>query len=103
VEALREGQSVAQVAAERGVALEDVVEALLEEPREHLAQAVEEGQMTQEEADERLIEIESHITEHLQQPWLPREWGRGRGHGERFGQSQNRGVSNPIEVPAPSY
>jgi polyhydroxyalkanoate synthesis regulator phasin len=68
VAAMRDGKSVADVAAEQGVALEDVVEALLAGPREHLEEAVAEGRITQEEADERLAEMEQHINERLQEP-----------------------------------
>ncbi len=77
---LGEGKSVADVAAERGVALETVVEALLDARREALAEAVAAGRLTQEEADQRLAEMEERITEHLQQvnP-VRRMWTTGRG------------------------
>jgi len=92
IAALRDGQSVAQVAEEQGVALETVVEALLAPRREALAQQVAEGKLTQAEADEMLAEMEAKITERLQAPWQPGKMlgdgGEGQATGARMGGGQ---------------
>jgi lambda repressor-like predicted transcriptional regulator len=83
--ALRDGRSVADLAAEKGVALDTVVEALLAPRREALAQRVAAGNLTQAEADARLAQMEESITNRLQQPWKPGGMlGRG-GMGGRMG------------------
>jgi|GEM_PF-1779507 len=69
--ALQDGKSVADLAAEKGVALDTIVEALLAPRREALATAVANGRITQERADTMLAEMQENITEHLQQPGLP--------------------------------
>ncbi len=63
--ALRDGQTVAEIAEEQGVELEDVVDAVLADAEEKMAQAVENGQLTQEEADEKLANLAENITEHF--------------------------------------
>ena len=70
VTALRDGKSVAHLAQEKGVALDQVVEALLSPQREALAQAVANGKLTQAEADAKLAQMQERITERLQQPGL---------------------------------
>jgi lambda repressor-like predicted transcriptional regulator len=67
--ALQDGKTVAQVAEEKGVALETVVEALLAPRREALAERVAEGNLTQEQADTMLAEIQENLTNRLQQTW----------------------------------
>jgi prolyl-tRNA editing enzyme YbaK/EbsC (Cys-tRNA(Pro) deacylase) len=88
-EALRGGESVADLAEEAGVPLDDVVDALLAEAEERLAEAVEDGRLTQDEADEKLEQLEERVREHLEtspqdrRPPMPMRRG-GRG-GEWFG------------------
>ncbi|WP_369256802.1 hypothetical protein [Geodermatophilus amargosae] len=71
--------SLASVAEAQGVAVEDLVAVLLEGPREGIATAVEEGRLTQEEADERLADVETRIRELVQSTDLggPRDGWRG--------------------------
>jgi lambda repressor-like predicted transcriptional regulator len=69
--ALREGRSVADLATEKGVALDTIVEALMAPRRDALAQAVANGRLTQEQADSMLAEMQENIIEHLNQPGLP--------------------------------
>ena len=101
---LRAGQSVAEVAEGQGVALETVVEALLAERQEALEQAVAEGRLTQEEADEMLAEMAEQITARLEEA-LPfdrmRPGGRtGSGWGRRGCDGGDRDRPLPLRAPA---
>lgn len=60
--ALDEGQTIAQVAEANGVAVDTVIDAMVDEKAEKLAEKVESGRITQEEADEKLAELEERIT-----------------------------------------
>ena len=75
--ALADGQTVAEIAADHGVERQAVVDALTAQAEEFLADAVADGRITQEEADEKLAEaatrIESMVDGEI-------EFG-GRGHG----------------------
>lgn len=75
---LRGGKSLAQVAEEQGVALEQLTSALRQAAEERLAQAVESGRLTQEEADGKKAQIAERIADAVQREGLPRP---GRGHG----------------------
>jgi hypothetical protein len=61
-DALVSGQTIAEVAEANGVAVADVVAAMVADAQEHLAEAVADGRLTQEEADERAADIEERIT-----------------------------------------
>lgn len=60
-----DGTTLAQVAEDQGVAVEDLVAALVEAHEEKIAQAVEDGRLSQEEADERLADVEERVTERV--------------------------------------
>jgi hypothetical protein len=76
-----EGATLASVAEAQGVDVQVVIDALVDEAEEHLAQAVEDGRLTQEEADEKLAELEARITERVNSD----EAGPGFGFGRRGG------------------
>jgi hypothetical protein len=82
---LQAGKSIADVAADQGVALEEIEKALLDKLSEHLAEKVANGDLTQEEADARLEEAKTRISEHLNQTFDGDGPGRfgGKGHGPR--------------------
>ncbi len=61
-ERLHGGETVADIAAEQGVAIDDVIDALVSKAEERLTDAVDNERFTQEEADERLAGIEERIT-----------------------------------------
>ncbi len=61
--------SIADVAANHGVDVDTVIEALVTARSEHLAQKVADGELTQDEADERLAELETKITEKVNSPF----------------------------------
>ncbi len=78
-----DGASLASVAEDQGVAVEDVVAALTAEVQEHIADAVADGDLTQEQADERTADLETWITERVNSTGGddggPRGWWGHRG------------------------
>lgn len=50
---LRSGKTIAQVAQEKGVDVQTVIDAIVADMRQHLAQGVQDGRLTQAQADER--------------------------------------------------
>jgi polyhydroxyalkanoate synthesis regulator phasin len=83
-----DGATLATVAEDRGVDVQTVVDALAADVRERVAEAVEEGRLTQEQADQRLADLEQQVTD-----WVnadgDRPWGGGHrggwGHHDRDG------------------
>lgn len=73
---LRSGKSLADVAADKGVPLEELTAALRAEAVKRLDEAVAEGRLTRAEADRRKAVLDGHLAKAVQ-----REGGRGRGHG----------------------
>jgi hypothetical protein len=73
-----DGTSLAGVAEAQGVDVDTLVEALVQAQQERIEQAVEDGRITQAEADERLADLEARVTERVtsENPRL----GRGGGH-----------------------
>lgn len=61
-----DGATLAQVAEDHGVAVDTVVQALVAAEQERIAQAVADGRITQEQADERLADLEQRITDRVQ-------------------------------------
>ncbi len=72
---LRSGKTLAEVAADKGVDVQVVIDALAAEAKAHLDQKVADGDMTQEEADERLAELTERITDRVNN-------GDGSSHGK---------------------
>ena len=85
VAALRDGQTMAQVAEAQGVTLDTLVEALLAPRRATLAEKVAAGELTQTEADELLTRMRETMTTRLQQNWQPGGMGMSRMGGGRMG------------------
>jgi hypothetical protein len=77
--ALQGGQSIADVAKDKGVDVQKVTDALVAEAKTRLDQAVTNGRLTQAEADTRLAEITTKITELVNTPGdeLPKRGRRG--------------------------
>jgi hypothetical protein len=80
--ALRDGQTIAEIAEANGVDVQVVIDAMVAEAQEHLAEKVAAGEMTQEEADEKLANLEERITERVNSDEPPR-FGPGRPGGPR--------------------
>jgi uncharacterized protein (DUF433 family) len=62
LDALRDGRTIAEVAEEHGVDVDAVIEAIVAALQERLDDAVENGWITQDEADERAAELEDEAT-----------------------------------------
>ena len=78
-EALRaDDTSLADVAGQQGVEVATLVDALVAAQQERVDQAVEDGDLTQEQADERLADLEERVTERVNSD----DWGH-RGPGGR--------------------
>lgn len=88
--AVEDGRTLAEVAAEQGVAVETVVDAIVAAQQERIAEEVAEGELTQEQADELLADAEERVTA-LVDGELPARpgWhgggGRHHGHGPESG------------------
>ena len=76
-EALRDGTTLAEVAEKQGIEVQKVIDALVAELSEHLDERVADGELTREQADERLAEGTDQITELVQEGGRPH---RFRGH-----------------------
>jgi hypothetical protein len=83
--ALAEGKTVAEVAAEQSVSLEDLVAALVAWRADDLSQAVADGRLTQEQADWMLKEMSEHLTWRLENMGFGGAGGYGGGCGMRGG------------------
>jgi len=75
IAALQEGKTFAQIAQEAGVAQQAIVDAFLADREAALVQAVADGRLTQEQADQMLAEMAEHVSERLNQTWTPRSFG----------------------------
>lgn len=76
-EALEGGSSVADVAAERGVEVQVVIDALVADAESQLDEAVADGRLTEDEAATRLAEVTERITEFINGEIELRERGFG--------------------------
>ncbi len=59
------GTTLAELADQQGVEVADLIDALVAEAEEHIAEHVADGDLTQAEADERLVDLEQHITDRV--------------------------------------
>ncbi|MFC2023231.1 hypothetical protein ACFLT5_00670 [Chloroflexota bacterium] len=66
---LRDGQSIADLAATKGVEVQDIADAYLGQLRETLAQAVADGKLTQERADWMLEQASENALDLLNNTW----------------------------------
>ena len=82
---LQAGKSVADLAQEKGVALDKVVDAILAERAETLKQAVSNGYITQQQADTILSDLKENLPQMLEAKWGAGGMGFGGPHGFRRG------------------
>ena len=61
--ALRSGQSIAQVARSRNVDVQKVIDAIVADARQRIAEKVQSGDLTQAQADERLANLTQRVTD----------------------------------------
>jgi polyhydroxyalkanoate synthesis regulator phasin len=78
--ALRDGQTIAQVAESKGIDVQVVIDALIADATTRIDEKVAAGDLTQEEADARLAELTERITERVNNTMPARGEGGGR-HG----------------------
>jgi len=83
--ALDDGQTPAEVAEANGVSRADLVDAIVADITAHIEQGVEDGHLTQAEADERLADVEAHA-EAIVDGERPEGMGPGRGGPPPFGE-----------------
>lgn len=88
-EAVRAGieadQTLAEIAEANGVSEDELIGAIEADVEAHVAEAVENGRITQEQADEKLADLTDTITERVNTPPSERPEREGRGHRGRFG------------------
>lgn len=72
-------QTLVEIAADAGVTEADLIAAFEAEAADRLATAVENGRITQEEADEKLAELSTNIAERVNTPPSERPERPGRG------------------------
>lgn len=84
--AVESGKTIAQIAADQNVDVQVVIDALTAQATTHFAEEVASGELTQAEADVKLAELETRITDMVNNP-RPADGGRGpggrEGHGPR--------------------
>lgn len=73
---LRDGASLADVAAAHGVDVQVVIDAIVARASERLDQAVEDGRLTDEQAADRLAELTERVTDMVERP-MPQRPGAG--------------------------
>jgi len=78
---LRSGRTIAEVAAERGVDVQTVIDAMVGELRTRLEERVAAGDLTQEQVDEKLAEATERITEQVDESMPTRPAGPRGGRG----------------------
>ncbi len=87
---LQAGKTIVQVAGEKGVAVETIVEAFVTLRAERLAELVANGQLTQEQADAMRVAMRANVTARLSEAWTPR--GPGQGTGPGYADQEGDGV-----------
>lgn len=95
------GRSLAEIAADQNVSVDVVVDALVDDVEAHLTEKVAEGDLTQEEADERLASAEERAADKVEA--IPGEDGeRGsRGHrnrGDRTGADSDGAIDDAADA-----
>ncbi len=66
---LQNGKSIADVAKEKGVDTQTIVDAYMAQVKEKLDEAVADGRITQKQADYQLQQIEQRVTDQLDNTW----------------------------------
>lgn len=96
---LHEGATLADVATANGVEIDAVIEAIVADAEERLAQAVADGRLTQAEADEKAAELTERVTTRVNEGRPERPEGDGEG-GRRGPRGPRPGGDAPAEQPA---
>ncbi len=94
VATLKTGKTIANVAAEKGVALDKIVDAFIAPRVNTLNSAVASGRITQAQADAMIAAMKANVTAQLNAPFTPRGYGDGTcdGTGASFVDANGDGV-----------
>lgn len=84
--ALDGGQTLAQVASDKGVSVQVVIDALVASATNHINEEVTSGEITQAEADQKLADLTQRVTDRVNNP-RPEGGPRG-GHGPKGGPAE---------------
>jgi polyhydroxyalkanoate synthesis regulator phasin len=72
---LQGGKSIADVAGEKGVDVQNIVDAYIAQVQERLDEAVADGRITQNQADWQLEQVEERVHDQLNSTWEDHSWG----------------------------
>lgn len=97
-DAISNGQTLAQLAEANGSSAEELVEAMLADIKSHVDEKVAAGEITQEQADERLAKAEEHITEFVNNTPEPGSRRPGGRPGRPGGPGGPGGVDAPVDA-----
>lgn len=95
---LHAGKSLASIAESKGVAVQKVIDAIVAEVKAHVAEEVASGELTQAEADAKLADVTSKVTEMVNSTRPARGEGDhrgGRGGHGRHGRGEMGGNNLP--------
>ncbi|MCE9620793.1 MAG: hypothetical protein K8R99_00435 [Actinomycetia bacterium] len=95
-DAISNGQTLAQLAEAKGSSAAELVDAILADIKSHMDEKVAAGDLTQEEADAKLAEAETRVTEFVNNTKPPK--GGPGGPGRQGGPAG--GVDAPADAPA---
>lgn len=89
---LRQGKSLAQVASDHGVSREDLKNALLDAARANANTLVQQGVLTQDEAERAITDVQNNLDTLLDKTGMGGFWGHGwhRGFGHGWFKDWNR-------------
>jgi len=93
--ALQGGQTLVQVAQDKGVAVDTLITKLVDAEKTRIAQAVTDGKLTQAQADERLADLKAEITERVNST----RTAHGDGDGDSDTDEPASGTQAPTPVP----
>jgi len=82
---LQNGKSIAEVAKEKGVDTQVIVDAYVAQVKENLDKAVADGNITQKQADWQLERVKENVTDQLDNTWSRGGSGGGGRHGGMMG------------------
>jgi ribosomal protein S20 len=84
---LRDGKTIAQVAQDRNVDKQKVIDAMVKDAEDHIDQAVQDGKLTADQANERKANLKDRITSLVNNgPQHDRDGERGGSDGRQGGQ-----------------
>ena len=86
---LQSGKTLAEVAEANNVDVQDLVDAFLAPRAEFIAQAVDDGKITQADADAMQARMQAMVTAKTAQPWEPNGNGNCDGTGTGSGQQMH--------------